>query len=564
MTSLVCNKLPIRIQDLLKTSFASYANNTAIWQHDRKLKYVDLDRISDEMAIFLQSKYQTVSKQSQFPSESLIGICMPPSLEYYITVLAVLKCGCAFIPLDTTHPKEKITFVLSDSNPVYILTQPDYQHLVTCNAVDSAKIFVFDDVLSGKNFDQEKPKQEKKSNEHDEDDQGHYLSHLIYTSGSTGKPKGVLVEHAGVINCCLNRYPNVKDTDRLLQIAPIGFDINIAEWTHAFYAGATLCIPSGIEKLDFMVDRYKATNVICCPSLLATLLDPAIDRDTRDRMASLKNGWLVLGGESTTRNLLKRWQPYVGEIINGYGPTETTMYSHMRRFDSVNSELFNPKILGTPIINMKQHVLDDDGLEIKEPNKSGTLWLSGIGVSRGYKNLMDLNQSNFVKTFNSTMMYNTGDIVTLLANGDVVFEGRNDFQIKIGGRRVEIEGVENVFSRDNLEKEKFENLSDLKELCIMVFPKEVDSTNLNKILLTQEEKDQPQGLEIVLYFEINKSQTRINPSVMRDSLQDWANRFLRIEERPTTYIYLIDGIPLTVNDKMDRTALLSMYKRKCS
>ena len=243
------------------------------------------------------------------------------------------------------------------------------------------------------------------------------------------------------------------------------------------------------------------------------------------------------------------------------------MFTHMRQFDFVvtgkGDVTCNTKILGTPIDGMRQFVLDDEGKQITEPHQTGTLWVSGVGVSRGYHREPEKTASSFVPLARllpaqtggipGEMAYNTQDLVYALPSGEVVFVGRRDGQIKIGGRRVELEGVAAVFAPASLKARNFPHTFMVRQVHAVAFPRVSRGVQEGTPPLAN-------ALEIVLFFCPNQfSRSERHALQVASALQVWASQYLRIEEQPTVFLSVGASFPLTSNDKMDQKALLDMY-----
>ncbi|MEQ1564103.1 MAG: non-ribosomal peptide synthase/polyketide synthase, partial [Myxococcota bacterium] len=364
-----------------------------------------------------------------------VGLCLERSLELSVAVLAVLKAGGAWVPLDPDLPRDRLAYLIDDAAPVVVLTQ---RHLRGRLPDDTPTVTVDDDVeverlgqlpthrpvvagLSAKN-----------------------LAYVLYTSGSTGRPKGVANLHEGVVNLLgwAQQELRLDARDRLLQKTPIGFDVSVRELLLPLVVGARLVSarPGGHLDPRYLAEQIDAAGVTIThfvPSMLPVFLDhlPA------GACAGLRH--VLSGGESLTWSLQQRFAralPHVA-LHHLYGPTEATVCVTHWRCDPTKHPGVVP--IGGPIANVRLYVLGAD-LEPAPLGAPGELYIGGVAVARGYWNRPELTAERFVDDpfTPGGRCYRTGDLVRWLPDGVLEFLGRADSQVKIRGLRVELGEIE--------------------------------------------------------------------------------------------------------------------------
>ncbi|WP_425471110.1 amino acid adenylation domain-containing protein [Saccharothrix variisporea] len=333
--------------------------------------------------------------------ERVVAIALPRSVDNVVARLAVLKTGAAYLPVDPDYPAERIAFMLADAEPLLVVDGP-------------LDVEGQPDTDPGIEIHPDSP------------------AYVIYTSGSTGRPKGVVVTHRGLpaFSAAEIAHFDVRPGDRVLQFSSPSFDASVLELCMALPAGAALVVPPPGpllgEQLADVIDEFGVTHALIPPVALATVPDRPLP--------SFR--CLVVGGDACAPDLVERWAPG-RRMVNAYGPTESTVVTSW----SGPLEPGGTPPIGRPIPGTSVRVLDDE----LRPADEGELYVTGVGLARGYLRRPGLTASRFVADpFGApgSRMYRTGDVVRVKADGELEFVGRADHQVKIRGFRVEPGEVE--------------------------------------------------------------------------------------------------------------------------
>jgi amino acid adenylation domain-containing protein len=466
---------------------------------DKKLTYEELNRRSNQLARHLR-------KQGVGP-ESVIGICVERSPEMAIGILGTLKAGGAYVPLDPTYPAERLRFMLEDSGASVLLTQerlldlvPDHGARVVCLDADWNEIAAEDE-----------------QNPVNLTTPGN-LAYMIYTSGSTAKPKGVALAHEGLSNLATAQMLafGVGEDSRVLQFSSFSFDASVWETIMALLTGGTLCMS---ERETSLLDgtatlqalREQAITTATLPPSVLAVLSPSELPDLRT---------LISAGESCSAEIVARWSEG-RDFFNAYGPTETTVCASLTKCDPADAQ--TPSI-GRPIANMEIFVLDPHGSPVPV-GLPGELYIGGVGLARGYHGRAGLTAEKFVPHPFSrrpgARLYRTGDLVRYLPDGNVVFLGRIDFQVKVRGFRIELEEIEGVLG----------TLASVGQSVVVA------------------REDKPGERRLVAYVVAREGET---PTV--EELRGFLKEKLPEYMVPSAFV-LLDAFPLTPNGKVNRKAL---------
>ncbi|MFE2373288.1 amino acid adenylation domain-containing protein [Streptomyces sp. NPDC059398] len=362
-------------------------------------------------------------------AERLVAVVLPRSVEWLVAVLAVMKAGGAYLPVDPEYPVDRIAYMLGDARPVQVLT--DTATVSVLSGVDGIpEPLVLDDVPLD-----EVPRA----------DLGLLLNprspaYVIYTSGSTGRPKGVVVTHAGIASLATGQSETfgITPESRVLQFASPSFDAAASEVCMALLSGARLVMASAEELLPGeglvrTVRRHGVTHATLPPAALAVL-----------PVGGLPAGMtLVVAGEACPPAVVEEWSRG-RRMVNAYGPTETTVCATMS--GPLSGAVVPP--IGSPLVNTRVYVLDA-GLEPVPVGVAGELYVAGPGLARGYLGRPGLTAGRFVACpFGpaGARMYRTGDLVRWRADGQLEYLGRTDHQVKVRGFRIELGEIEAVLA----------------------------------------------------------------------------------------------------------------------
>ncbi|WP_164020355.1 non-ribosomal peptide synthase/polyketide synthase [Pyxidicoccus trucidator] len=464
----------------------------AVQMGERTLTYRQLDERSNQLAHHLRSL--------GVGPEVLVGLCVERSPELVVSILAVLKAGGAWLPLDSSYPTERLAFMLRDARPPILLTQ---EHLADELPVQNELLVLLDsewDSLIARQPTHAPDVRVLPDN----------LAYVIYTSGSTGRPKGTLLRHRGLCNTARRTIDamRLRPGSRVLQFASIGFDASVWETLPTLMAGAELHLASRDElmpgaPLHQLLRQRSITAATLTPSVLAQLEPQGLE--------ALES--LTSAGEACTPELVSRWKPG-RRFINAYGPTETTICA------TLDSEVEAGRItIGQPFDNVRAYVLDA-GLRPVPVGVPGELFVGGAGLARGYLGRPELTAERFIPNpFSSApgeRLYRTGDKVRWLADGHLEYLGRIDFQVKLRGFRIELGEIESVLSSHPSVREAVVVLRD-DRLVAYVVPGEEDLADTG-------------------------------------ALRSFAGEKLPEYMVPSTFVVL-PALPLTSSGKVDRAAL---------
>ena len=383
------------------------------------LSYADMNTRANRLAHYLTG--------FALPRGGTVGVCLHPCPERVISLLAILKIGCAYLPLDPDYPAKRLVYMVEDARCAVVLHQE-----ASCNAMQAAptRLLNIDSLTESLAFQAT----ENLTGTVEPDD----IAYVIYTSGSTGLPKGVPIAHGSLCNLAQAqiRLFRVIPESRILQFAAFSFDASVSEIFMALCSGAALYLAPRQDLLPGAeLSRYLRTEGISH----LTLAPSALSVMPMDPLPELQN--LVVVGESCPGELAARWQ--VGRhFYNAYGPTETTVCATV--MDCVEPlESVRPPPIGQPIDNMRVHILNK-ALQPVPIGVTGELYIGGAGLSPGYLGKPALIAERFVNPpWNvGDRIYRSGDLARWLPDGKLEFLGRVDHQVKIRGFRVEPQEIE--------------------------------------------------------------------------------------------------------------------------
>ena len=357
-----------------------------------------------------------------------VAVCMERTAELPVALLAVLKAGSCYVPLDAHESRRRLVTILEECRPVALIVDRSFS---ACGGDTIPRVYLDDIPESSVVLDY---RASGLTPDHH--------AYMIYTSGTTGAPKGVMIPHRALANFlhAAMRDPGFTSLDRLLAVSPISFDIATMEMFLPLVAGGTLVVG----------DRFIAADPL---RLAATIkrFDITFQQATPITWRLLvSSGWegkrdlkVITGGEALPRDLANRMARLVAELWNGYGPTETTIWSGALRIQSEEGVV----PIGPPISNTRFYVLDETGV-LLPPGVPGELYIGGIGVGAGYLDRPQLTAQRFLPDpfapLPGARMFRTGDLVRLINGNEFEFFGRLDQQVKLRGYRIELGEIESV------------------------------------------------------------------------------------------------------------------------
>lgn len=438
--------------------------------------------------------------------ETCVGVYLPRSLAVVIGLLGVLQAGGAYVPLDPNYPRERIDFMMADSQAVLLLTE---RSVVLPALAASAPTVCLDDELK-----------EAAGGIHDSvcgDLQQENIAYVIYTSGSTGKPKGTAIEHRQVIaflKWAKDVFP-LEDRIGMLASTSICFDLSIFELFLPLSYGGTIILAQTGLSLPRLQGADSVTLLNTVPSVLAELLK------TGDLPPSVRT--VNVAGEPLKSQLVRQTyaQDTVMRLFNLYGPSEDTTYS---TFTLLKKGTIESPSIGRPIAETRVYLLDHHGQPVPL-GVTGEVHLSGSGVTRGYLNRAELTAEKFVPDHLTevpgTRLYRTGDLARWRANGEIEFLGRGDNQVKLRGFRIELGEIEVVLSAH----------PEVQEV----------------VVVAQENR---LGDRVLAAYIVGQRNHHLTAQILRDFLSEKLPAYLT----PAVFVFL-DRLPLTLNGKVDKRRL---------
>lgn len=417
---------PLSLPEMFEKQVEKSPDNPAILFAEQRLSYRELNEKSNQLARHILGK--------NIASQALIGLCISRSPEMIIGILGILKAGCAYLPIDPSYPKERISYMLSQSGAGLILTDTKTKAIIAANTYEAVDISLRENQI----YDADHANLEQAVSPDD-------LAYVIYTSGSSGKPKGVMVHQKALSNFINGITAIFKFSGKtILSLTTVSFDIFFLETILPLTLGMKVVIANEEEQtiprlLLNLIERHKVDVLQVTPSRMKLILSEKYGRECLKNLA-----YLLVGGETFPASLLSNLrQATQAKIYNMYGPTETTIWSSVK-------ELSAPEAItiGRPIANTQIYILDENLIPVPV-EALGEIYISGDGVSKGYLNNPELSQKSFIPDpfAKGRQMYRTGDSGRWLRNGEVEYLGRKDNQVKIRGFRIELGEIEVCLSR---------------------------------------------------------------------------------------------------------------------
>lgn len=482
----------------------------AIIEQSIKLTYQQLNQRANQLAHYLLKHYDLSQP------ENIIAVALNGSIDFVITILAILKTGSAYLPLGLDLPVKRMAFMLEDAQCKVVISKiAALQKLnnLPCPVVCVDQVDLLQQSITN-------PLTTIMPNN---------LAYVIYTSGSTGKPKGVMVEHNSVVQLAKNTpYLEITPNDVFAQICNVTFDVSGFEIWGSLLSGASLVVYNKESFLDISLFKNKLLEGKITIMVLPTALFHrflSIDMTVFSSVHSV----LFIGEKLPSTDLLRGFfsHNFVQSlnIINVYGPTEDTVFS---TYYPIKGKIDDYIPIGFSIQGHSAYILDAQKKPLP-PYVLGELYLGGLGLARGYLNRPDLTRERFTAANTVSRLYRTGDLVYSLPNGDIVYVKRIDQQVKVLGHRIELMEIEKVILLQR-------NIA-------------------NAIVLKDEEKEL-----LIAYVTLNQEEEQ---SVIEERLQTTLIEVLPSYMIPVAF-FVLEQLPLSPNGKLNRRYLpkLNFEKNK--
>ncbi|KRD61537.1 hypothetical protein ASE40_08380 [Flavobacterium sp. Root935] len=473
-------------------------NSIALEFENEKITYSALAKTVNQIAHYFAAQ--------GLSSGQIVAVSMDRSPNLIASLLAILQCGAAYLPLDPKFPAERLEFMLEDSEASFLLTTK----ALSGSLPNSSKNIVIEDVLASLEQFAVEPLSisvDPKA-----------VAYMMYTSGSTGKPKGVTVTHKNLVNFLFSMAiePGISEEDKLLSITTISFDIAGLELFLPLIKGAAVVFADHETTRDGqlllnLLQKKQITILQATPTTWQLLLDSGWETPL-----ALK---ALCGGEALPLNLARQLTSRCNSLWNMYGPTETTIWSAVKQIHA-DDELIT---IGLPIANTQIYLLDEQR-QIVTPGTIGEIVIGGDGVAEGYWKRPELTVEKFItdpfSNDPNSILYRTGDLGKILPNGEFQCLGRIDHQVKIRGHRIELGEIEATLN----------TLSGIKQSAVIVSN---HFGNEDKIVAYLKSSEQIQDEK-----QIHEALSKVLPEILL----------------PSKYIW-VDDFPITPNGKIDKKNL---------
>ncbi len=521
---------------LFERQVKNNSSKIALNFHGDEWSYFQLNEKANQLACLMVTKYQ-------IKPGDLVALYMERNTLLIASMLAILKSGAAYIPLDLKYPEDRIKKILLDSQCKLVLTQDSTRCLIEtalsslpCTIANPKNEVIVPDLsINVLVLDTNGCEEEYHSLSHSNlniEYSATDFAYVIYTSGTTGQPKGVAIEHRSLINILTSIAKTIEfqATDCVLAVTTIAFDISTLEIFMPLIFGGRIVLADqedllNTQKLIALIENNNVTIAQATPSLWQL-----IAQDLKSHRLNIK---VLCGGEALPSSLARDLLHCSNRVWNVYGPTETTVWSTILEIN--DHTIQDPVVpIGYPIANTQCYILDKKQ-RLLPRGVIGELFIGGQGVARGYFNSDDLTKQKFIKNpFQTTLecakgicdrLYKTGDLARWGKDGCLEFLGRNDFQVKIRGHRIELEDIESILK---------------------------DFPGIEQCLVWVKQSKQPENTEHTNQFLVGYyiAKKLLDPQQIKEFLKSRLPEYMI----PSFFVHL-SVFPMTLNGKLDRKRL---------
>ncbi|MFH7028943.1 MAG: amino acid adenylation domain-containing protein [Heteroscytonema crispum UTEX LB 1556] len=510
-----------RTPDALAVVFED-AHRVASRRVEQQLTYQELNHRVNQLAHYLQ--------KLGIGSESLVGICMERSLEIVIGLLAILKAGGAYVPLDPAYPKERIAFIVEETQVAILLTQ---KHLVNeLPQLDSRLVCLDTEWKTIARESEANPDSEVTLQN---------LAYVIYTSGSTGKPKGVQIPHRNINHYvqAMSKALELQSEDVYLHTASFSFSSSVRQLMIPLSGGATVVMAT-VEQIQNplalfeLIKRHHVSIIDLVPSYWRSCTEVLANLKSKQRRNLLDNQLRLIlsASEPLLSDIPKQWRFEFEQdvrFVNMYGQTETTGIVSVYPIPDEYEDKVTVVPIGRPIANTQIYLLDDDLCPVPV-GEIGEMYIGGPSLARDYLKRPDLTDQKFIPNpfsdYPGAYLYKTGDLARYLPDGTIKFVGRVDYQVKIRGKRVELGGIESIITL----------YPGIKQTVVMG-------------------RDDASGHQRLVAYIVPKAfSNEISQTVFTKELRNYLKEKLPEYMVPSAFVVLT-AFPLTPTGKIDRRAL---------
>ncbi|MCW8471774.1 amino acid adenylation domain-containing protein [Fluoribacter gormanii] len=495
------------IQALFEEHAHHYPNHVAALKGNEKLTYSELNQRANQLAHYLQS--------SGLKPDTPVALCLERSFDFLITMIAILKAGAAYLPIDASQPEERLLFLLHDSQASILITKSTLKDKFKPYQGTVIVLDINDKDISRQVIDNPSPT-----------NTAEHLAYIIYTSGSTGTPKGVLIEHRSVINYChwFANYTQCKPQQRIDFSANPIFDMSVTTTIVPLMLGLTVVLCEETTKKEVRsylqyLAKSRVNIIKLTPSYFKVLL-----HEVKNNFITLPQlHSIILGGENLSAAECQSWlASYPKHVLfNEYGPTEATVAVSTYKVTHLNCNHLDINVpIGIAGTNMSCVILDANNQPVPD-GEVGELFIGGTCLARGYLNQPQLTQERFIAQ-NKTRLYKSGDLCKKRPDGTIEYLGRIDEQVKIRGYRIEPSEIEKYMM----------NHPCIKEVALLA------------------QKDAFGEQRLVAYYILRDHNGTLNTNQIREYLHKYLPEYMV----PTVFVK-VDAFPLTMNGKLDKSAL---------